>query len=409
MSANYIPAIKSKMGDWNYYITKMKFGEVASQVELAEEVHPNRELDQQIQRELSNRVQSMTEFLLTENQRFYGSLVVSIYKGNPEFLPIRIDEGNEIVDKVDHSFGLLKMDGSQTYFALDGQHRLESIKNACKENPDLKEEEISVLILKHDSSKEGMIRTRRLFTKLNRYARPTDSKTNIVIDEDDCIAINTRRLVREFLPLKKVVKIEASGKQISSSNSDAAYLTTLAALYEFNFEVCGAFRGEWDLSKEFLAKRPDDELLDDMYGFIEQVWTKLIENIDVLYSICRHGEKPGKYRRPDGGNVWVRPIGQLIFAEFIKRAILNQVDIDSVIEYVKKVPTSLTDEPWVNVIWNPNTNRISGSKSERSFMVDALCLSSGLGKSSMSMTKGDMKKKYGEYHGKNSSKDFPSY
>ena len=316
MSANYVPAIKSKMGDWVYFITKMKLGEVASQVELAEEIHPNKALDELIQRDLSNRVEQMTEFLLSEPQHFYGSLVVSIYNGNPEFCPIKINEENDIVDKVNHSFGLLKMDGSQTYFALDGQHRLESIKNAVKQNPDLKSEEISVLVLKHDSSKEGMIRTRRLFTKLNRYAKPTDGKTNIAIDEDDCVAINTRRLVREFEPLKKIIKIEASGKQIGSSSKDAKYFTTLMSLYEANLELCQGFRSGFDLEKKFLSKRPDDEVLDDMYNFLKNIWSLIIERIPVMKSV-RQGEKPGKFRGKDGGNIWMRPIGQLIFASFI--------------------------------------------------------------------------------------------
>jgi DNA sulfur modification protein DndB len=403
MSTNYVPAIKSQMGDWTYYITKMKLGEVASQVELAEEIHPNKALDELIQRDLSNRVEQMTAFLLSEPQRFYGSLVVSIYKGNPEFYPITIDEKNNIVDKVDHSFGLLKMDGSQTYFALDGQHRLESIKNAVKENPDLKSEEISVLVLKHDSSKEGMIRTRRLFTKLNRYAKPTDGKTNIAIDEDDCIAINTRRLVREFIPLKEIIKIEAAGKQISSSSKDSKYFTTLATLYEANIELCSGFRGGFDIDKKFLSKRPEDELLDDMYNFLENIWSLLIEKIPVLKAITQ-GEKPGKYRNADGGNVWMRPISQLIFATFIKRALLNGIDKNQAIDFLAKLPYKLTDEPWVNIIWNPDTKRILGGKSDRHFIVEALCHISGVVKPAIN--KGEIKKQYGAYH-KVESKNLP--
>ena len=38
---------------------------------------------------------------------------------------------------------------------------------------------------------------RRLFSSLNRYARATDESTNIIMDEDDGIAILTRRLIAE--------------------------------------------------------------------------------------------------------------------------------------------------------------------------------------------------------------------
>ena len=408
MSANYVPAIKSKMGDWIYYITKMTFGEVSKQVELAEEIHPNRELDQLIQRELGNRVKEMTDFLLNESQRFYGSLVVSIYKGNPEFLSIKIDEGNNIIDKVDHSFGLLKMDGSQTYFALDGQHRLESIKAACKDNPDLKEEEISVLVLKHEASKEGMMRTRRLFTKLNRYAKPTDSRTNIVLDEDDCVAINTRRMVREFAPFKNLIKIDAAGKQIGTGKANEGYLTTLAVLYEANKELIGSFDGGMDLDKDYLQRRPDDEQLDKMYNYLVDVWDALVKGIPTLKSICLGSDKPGKYRKSDGGDIWVRPITQLIMAEFVSRALHEGRSLQDIVKYVKKIPAKLSQEPWVNVIWNPDTKRILGNKSERGFLVGALCSSFGLVRSESEPTKSEIKTRYGEYH-KVKSKAFPSF
>ncbi|WP_462158654.1 DNA sulfur modification protein DndB [Pseudoalteromonas sp. GB56] len=324
MSTNYVPAIKAKMGDWVYYITKMKFGEVAKQVELAEKIHPNKELDEQIQRNLSNRVKEMTEFLLQEKQRFYGSLVVAVYKGNPQFHPIRIDEQHGIVDKVTHSFGLLQMDGSQTFFALDGQHRLESIKEACAENVDLKDEEISVIVLKHAEDKEGMIRTRRLFTKLNRYAKPTDEKTNITLDEDDAIAIVTRQLVREHDLLKKFVKINATGKQISPSKADAAYLTTMQNLYEINSELVKAFDGGTEINKDFLSRRPDDELLEDFYSFLEEIWDELFEKIDLLKKIKKGQVTAGASRGgDDGGETWVRPIFQLVMAQVIQRALIS--------------------------------------------------------------------------------------
>lgn len=403
MSTNYVPAIKARMGDWTYYITKMKFGEVAKQVELAGEIHPNKNLDDLIQRELTNRVGSMTEFLLSEAQHFYGALVVAIYKGNPVFHPIKIDEGHGIVDKVNHSFGLLQMDGSQTYFALDGQHRLESIKAACKDNPDLKDEEISVLVIKHDESKEGLIRTRRLFTKLNRYAKPTDSKTNIAIDEDDCIAIVTRRLVRELQILKKVVKIDATGKQLNGAK-DAKYLTTLSTLYECNLEISKSFRDGTNMDKEFLAKRPEDEYLDDLTKYLSDIWSELISGIDHLKRICIIGEKAGDFRVSTDGSIWVRPVFQLIAAEIIKRAILNKKNISEIVKSLSKLPSSLDAEPWVHVLWNPGTKRIVGAKAERAFMVEFLCVFLNL--STSSHTKKDLKLKYGAYFNQG-SKEFP--
>jgi DNA sulfur modification protein DndB len=405
MSTNYVPAIKAKMGDWVYYITKMKFGEVAKQIELAEKIHPNKELDEQIQRNLSNRVKDMTEFLLQEKQRFYGSLVVAVYKGNPKFHPIRIDEEHGIVDQVSHSFGLLQMDGSQTFFALDGQHRLESIKEACSENIDLKDEEISVIVLKHAEDKEGMIRTRRLFTKLNRYAKPTDEKTNITLDEDDAVAIITRQLVRENETLKKLVKINATGKQISSSKADGQYFTTMQSLYEANFELAQSFDGGLELSKEFLSHRPEDEFLTNLHDHINNIWNNLFNNILVLNKLKNGSVTSGSYRGGEnGGNIWVRPIFQLIAAEVIKRALIAEIDLKHVLTKLNNLPEKLTDEPWKHVIFNPGTNRIVGGKTERKFLVESIVQFCELGKSPE--TKKSLKEKYGQYY-EQKSRDVP--
>lgn len=407
MSTNYVPAIKAKMGDWTYYITKMKFGEVASQVKLAEQIHQNKELDDAIQRSLSNRVEEMTQFLLKEPQRFYGSLVVAVYKGNPVFRPIKIDEGNKIVDSVDHAFGLLQMDGSQTFFALDGQHRLSSIIEACNANPDLKSEEISVLVIKHDESLQGLVRTRRLFTKLNRYAKATDMKTNIAIDEDDCVAVTTRRLIREFSPLTGYIKIDAAGKQIGNGKADEKYLTTLTTLYEFNKELAESYKYNGvlvDLSKDFLAKRPDDDFLDALYDYTNSVWTALISNIPHLNSISKGITISGKLRT-GSPSIWVKPVTQLIIAKVIRNAIIQGLDVTETVTRLSRLPTPMDAEPWVDVIYDKNLGNIKSGKNHSEFLVHLCSHALGI---STTVTKAATKGRYGEYFGKK-SKDIPDY
>lgn len=405
MSTNYVPAIKAKMGDWTYYITKMKFGEVAAQVKLAEEIHKNKELDNLIQRELSDRVASMTQFLLTEKQRFYGSLVVAIYKGNPVFRPIKIDEGNSIVDSVNHSFGLLQMDGSQTYFALDGQHRLSSIKAACDENPDLKDEEISVLVIKHDETKEGLVRTRRLFTKLNRYAKATDQKTNISLDEDDCIAITTRRMAREFDRIKSLIKIDSKSKQISTSKADEKYLTTLAAIYECNAALADTFRnGEIQFDKGFLSKRPEDDFLDELYDYIVGIWGSLIDATDHLRKTCDESVLPGKLRNDIEPSIWMRPITQLLVCDVIKRGIIGGHAPSIVIKRIGSLPSSLNSEPWVDIIWDKNLKQIKSGKAHRDFLVDLVGVALDIDNA---VTKKELRQRYGEYFGK-ANKEIPA-
>lgn len=81
--ADYVPALQAHMGDWKYYVTVMKIGKIARECMLAEEIHPNKDLDDLIQREIHERVgKEMVPYLLTESQRFYGALVVASKANN---------------------------------------------------------------------------------------------------------------------------------------------------------------------------------------------------------------------------------------------------------------------------------------------------------------------------------------
>ena len=59
----------------------MKIDQIARECRLAHEIHPNKDLDNLIQRELQNRVQEeMLPYLLNQSQRFYGALFVAVYE-----------------------------------------------------------------------------------------------------------------------------------------------------------------------------------------------------------------------------------------------------------------------------------------------------------------------------------------
>ncbi len=374
MSTNYVPAMQARMGDWIYYITKMKFGDVSRDIQFANEIHPTKDLDDAIQRDISNRVEDMKQFLLTEPQRFYGALVVAVYKGNPIFRPVRIDENHELVDSVHHSFGLLQLDGSQTFFALDGQHRVSSIKEACNENYDLKDEEITVIVLHHDNTKDGLVRTRRLFTKLNRYAKATDEKTNITIDEDDAIAILTRLMIKEYDGMDEIVKIETASKQIGKSQKDNKYLITMRGLYEINELIMDFYDPNIVIDNKFKGKRPDDDELEKMYSHLEMIWNKVFDRIPLLKQIKEKKVFPGHVRNHDnGGSIWVRTNALMIFFEVLKGGVNLGGDVDHIIDSFIKISSDINEEPWVNVIFDSNRGAIIGTKKEREFLV-AICM-----------------------------------
>jgi len=123
------------MGDWDYYVVKMKMKDLAKEVNFASEVHNDATLDEAIQKRNSptaERKASIIDFLAKGKIASSRQLVVAALGGNATFYPVSISEDPQFRifsdQGMDQSFGILTFDGSQAYYALDGQHRLKAIK-----------------------------------------------------------------------------------------------------------------------------------------------------------------------------------------------------------------------------------------------------------------------------------------
>ena len=263
----------------------MKYAEVARQVGFAHELSSNQELGQLVQRGISDRTKNITEYLTTAKHRFLGGLVVAGWGGEPQYRPLNIEDPDGMLQGLDRGFGVLTFDGTQQYFVLDGQHRLRAIKDAIKQKPELGKEDICVLIVTHYDSPDGRIRTRRLFSNINRNAVKTAAAEDIVLDEDDGFAVLTRRMLdeHEFLKADGRVKVinkagvdgvlKLAGNSISRTEPKA--LTTLSVLYDV-LKYLG-----WDLPGVVRERkaRPSSEVLESSYGVLG-------ERLDGLLSHC---------------------------------------------------------------------------------------------------------------------------
>lgn len=165
------PCIKGQLGDWSYYFTVIKLSELVNYVKFADQVFPRNDLDQIMQRELTNRAESISNYLLNNNERFMGALIVAAVGGTPKFVPVSFGSESSF-SFADGKIGFLRFDGSEEYYALDGQHRLAAIQHALSTNRDrFLDDEISVIIVWHSDDDDGRKRARRIFTTVNRYAK----------------------------------------------------------------------------------------------------------------------------------------------------------------------------------------------------------------------------------------------
>ena len=394
---NIYPAIKGMMGTWQYYIVKMNMRELADNVNFAADIYDDYTLDEAIQRVLneSRAKKDILNYFIRQPDHFISSLVVAALRGNPKWYPVTMEDEERFAlfrddRRLNDSFGLLSFDGTQDYYALDGQHRLAAIKALVDPNSDVsfnapkrfKDEEVSVIVVVPsdvESTNEFMIRYRRLFGNLNRYAKRTDNVTNIIMDEDDAFAIITRRLITEhgFFQSsgkqKDSIRVKTtSGKNLRVSDP---YFTNLEILYEMNILLLSAshrINDKWgankDSLKEYKRFRPDDIELDALFDELVMYWDALIEELPILksdpHAMRDHSAPQRNGSTNDNFLFW--PIGQLILAGITRDLLdLRQPNpvtpsIDSIRTSIKGL-SSLTWEghqaPWRNLVLIPDEQR----------------------------------------------------
>jgi len=350
---NIYPAMKASMGRWIYYIVKMTMREIADNVKFANDIYDDKTLDQAIQRVLdeSRAKTSIASYLINQPDRFFSSIVVAALKGNPTWYSVSMQDDERFAlfkgdARLRETFGVLTFDGGQDYYALDGQHRLAAIQALVDPKSDLsgdapegfKDEEVSVIIVMPgaaESDEEFLRRYRRLFGNLNRYAKPMDNVTNIIMDEDDAFAISTRALIREHeffrwtgrakdSPRVKMLK----GKNLRSSDT---FFTSLETLYSMNIVLLntqGRKNRGWDEAgrdaKEFSRFRPSDEVIEDLTEELELYWDCLVETLPQLRDNAvdmRDHAASADSGTSDSALFW--PIGQELLTD-LARDLLNR-------------------------------------------------------------------------------------
>ena len=366
-----IPALKAHMGDWIYYVTFLRMDQIADQIHIAQEIHSSKVLKDMIQRQITNRAGQISDYLLKQPQRFFNSLIVGVYEGSPDWYELKVGPNRhpdvpELPSELDGILGILRLDGTQTLFAIDGQHRVQGIKQALQKNNEqalqknekLETEEVSVIFVAHRNDPAGMERTRRLFTTLNRYAKPVSKSEIVALDEDDIIAITTRELVEKHPLFQEKISLS---KTKAVAVKDNRSFTTIITLYDV-LEILFKMPKGW---KEFKRHRPEDNIIAEFYNKSEKYWNALVDHFPPLREILTSEPNKhiaGRYRNRKGGHLLFRPVGLLIIAQVVRQAKDSGLSEREAIKRISEVSMKLTDDPWVGLLWDKiNQRMISGT------------------------------------------------
>ena len=354
-----IPAIRSKMGIWFYYVSSLSFGEIARYIRpIDDELHQSELLSGMIQRSITSNYKSIANYLETQTERFFNSLILAVYDGQPKWNEIRTEDEN---GNDNYNLGIITLTDDVKIFPVDGQHRVAGIKKAIQNKPEMENERVPVIFIGHSKDEIGMQRTRRMFSTLNRYAKPVSLRDIIALDEDDIVAIASRNLIdtADLFAADRI--LDSKNKSIPDSNDMA--LTTIITYYECNKEllwllvknekVVGldekAIRGRAKIN-EYIRHRPSDETIASFTDECKCFWEAILNECNEIRNI---GEKVGRYRDSNGGHIFFRPIALYPFTKVAVR--IREASDKTYTEIIKSIPSELfwiQHRLWKKIIWD---------------------------------------------------------
>lgn len=358
----HLPAVMGNYGDIVFFSSTMPIKDVAARVDFVNDIHDSKKMSEMIQRALDpSRIAEISKYISDDTRdRFFNSLVLAVYDGTPKWYPADI-ESSEFDTSTCYegsAVGILSFSGEESIIAIDGQHRLAGIKDAIAHH-DPKDIIIPVLFIAHDKKKSSKVRkrNRRLFTMLNKHAKPVDTFEIISLDEDEAPAIVTRMLVEErnIIP-EDIIAFDRSGSIKPGSTYWDESLITIEDLYSVTCSLLTKVHPKKKRMKEFSTQpRPSDEVLVSYYDMVIEYFEllgKKYRSIGSILSASTKSERSSilsRHRVSSGGHLLFRPKGFLLYANLI--SMLKDKSLEERFALCKNVPTQLSDAPYWGTLW----------------------------------------------------------
>lgn len=357
-----IPAIRAKIGIWVYYIAALKFSEVEQCVNDPAKIHKSKVLSELLQRSITNNVKKIADYISHQDERFFNSLVLAVYDGDPQWHEVRLDYGNH---EEYYDIGLLELSGDEKIFPVDGQHRVEGIKLVLSEDGRaFSDEQIPVIFIGHRNDDEGMKKARRMFSTLNRYAKPVSKRDIIALDEDDAVAMISRDLIDNYALFGDDRILDSKTKAIPETNKTA--FTTIITFYECNVELLNFFLLDKTVTdadgkklkgssktNQYIRFRPDQYELDEFFALCTSFWDAVSQKIDTVQKYLLHEPKR------DSDNILFRPASLIPFVKaFILIHQRTKTDFTSIAENFNRLPLKVTDGVWNGLLWDSDNKKM---------------------------------------------------
>ena len=376
-------ALKGKMGENEYYITTMKASTLINTVGFASEMQkwPDMSVDERMQREIKGDrvISEIVPYIINDPEWFFGSLIVDIYSGweAVEFQNIQEICTTNLAAYRDTltSAGFLTLPDNKILIALDGQHRLcalsvairgangipgsvkvsESLKNSLEPHPEIGNADVTVIFIRHESD----AKIRKIFNRVNRYAKQTSKGDNIITSEDDMLAVITRAMFSgtEDAPLRPINNQELVNWKSNTIPLRSKMLTTAAAIYT----MAEVMLEPMDITPK---TRRNEEKLEQGIRFMNDFWNRALTEVNAFKQYKQYvidGNPLDKFRKQ---NLLLKPVTQMALAQAIRTAMdygYQYKDLTSKINQINWNPEYYV---WSNilVINSKNKKMITGSQ-----------------------------------------------
>ena len=308
-----IAAMKGRLGNTDYFILSMKAGDLVAKTAIPSEMPEwkNMTMDEKEQRAINyGRVKSqIAPYLAKHKDRFFGSIILAAQNFNPknfEQLSDIATKGLPNLYKAEaDKMGFLTFTGGEVLIPVDGQHRIKAIQFAIEGKdekskdlgsglscPDLANDDVTVMVVPYESKK-----VRKIFTRVNRYAKPTGTGQNLITDDEDYIAISARETadwINRIDPNSSKNSVELVKTGGNALSDKEHFFTTLATIAECNRTILQAWFSD-PITKPFIVSDP--ELLHVYREKISEVWEHLVENIKVFDIMLSDKSETGNEKR----------------------------------------------------------------------------------------------------------------
>lgn len=382
---------KCKLGTTEYYLAKMPAGELTDTVGLAAELPEWEGMtpDEKMQREpdINRVVNEIVPYFVEDDDRFFGCVIVDIYSGyeNLVYEPITniVQDLNAAYQIPLKDVGFLTLPGKERLIALDGQHRILAIKIAIKgkvaipaeflknkkmtpqmaalePHPELATEEISVIFVEHRDN----LKIRKIFNKVNKYARQTGRGDNIITSDDDVFALISRRLFSKGEALEAIDGNELVNWKSNTLSERSNQLTTISALYT-SAEI---LLKDYDYSAKIL---PPEEDIEDAYVKVRDFWKGLVDGLDAYKEYRKRligkDKKEKKVSDLRKENLLLKPVTQMALAHVAYYANNNGIEWDKVVRRLNQIDWSFDNKAFFNLLVTGTAKRkmITGKESIR--------------------------------------------